>query len=80
MTDRGLERTSRRGPAKNDLEYVQVAADGQAMAGQVETGKTAGPPKKKREPNPATKAIPDDPAETIDLDLKPKQSTPRRNS
>ena len=46
--------------------------------GHIETGKTEGA--RRTEAKPETKAIPDDPGETIDMDLELKQSEPSRKS
>ena len=60
------------------VKHVHVAAGGQAMVGHIETGKTAGARRAGAEPE--TKAIPNDPGETIDMDLEIKQSEPSRKS
>ena len=67
-----------KGQQKVTVEHVHVAAGGQAMVGHIETGKTAGARKTGAEPG--TKADPNDPGETIDMDLELKQSEPRRKS
>ncbi len=53
------------------VEYVHVAAGGQAMVGHIETGKTPGAALKKGT-KPGIKAIPDDPGETLEMDLELK--------
>ena len=60
------------------VEYVVVESGGQAVVGHIETGKTAGARKRRVKRMP--KAIPNDPGETIDVDLGVKQSAPRRKS
>ncbi len=67
-----------KGQQKVTVEHVHVAAGGQAMVGHIETGKTAGARKTGAEPG--TKADPNDPGETIDMDLELKQSEPRKKS
>ena len=61
-----------KGQKKVTVEHVHVAAGDQAMVGHFDSGKTAGARRTRAEPE--TKAIPDDPGETIELDPEVKQS------
>lgn len=73
-----LDKHRGKGQQKMTVEHIHVAAGGQAMVGQFDSGKTAGSRKVGAEPE--VKAIPDDPGETIDMDLEIKQSEPSRKS
>ena len=73
-----LDKHRGKGQQKVTVEYVHVAAGGQAMVGHIETGKTAGARGTGAEPE--IKAITNDPGETIDMDLELKQSEPSRKS
>ncbi len=73
-----LDKHRGKGQQKVTVEHVHVAAGGQAMVGHIETGKTAGA--RRTGAKPGTKADPNDPGETINMDLELKQSEPRRKS
>jgi len=71
-----LDKHRGKGQQKVTVEHVHVAAGGQAMVGHIETGKTAGA--RRTGAKPETRAIPNDPGETIDMELEVKQSVPSR--
>ena len=73
-----LDKHRGKGQQKVTVEHVHVEAGGQAMVGHIETGKTAGARRAGAEPE--VKTIPDDPGETIDMDLEVKKSEPSRKS
>ncbi len=73
-----LDKHRGKGQQKVTVEHVHVAAGGQAMVGHIETGKTAGA--RRTGPKPETKAIPNDPGETIDMELEVKQPEVSRKS
>ncbi len=73
-----LDKHRGKGQQKVTVEYVHVAKGGQAMVGNIETGKTA--EARKTEAEPGTKALPNDPGEVIDMDLAVKKPARRRKS
>ncbi len=73
-----LDKHRGKGQQKVTVEYVHVAAGGQAMVGHIETEKTAADRKSGTEPG--TKAITNDPGEVIDMNLAARQRAPRRKS
>ncbi len=73
-----LDKHRGKGQQKVTVEHVHVSAGGQAMVGHFETGKTAGD--RRTEAKPEIKTIPNDPDETINMDLEVKKSEPSRKS
>ncbi len=73
-----LDKHRGKGHQKVTVEHVHVEAGGQAMVGHIETGKTAGT--RGTGAKPETKAITNDPGETIDVELEVKTSEPSRKS
>ena len=73
-----LDKHRGKGQQKVTVEYVHVAKGGQAMVGNIETGKTAGSRKAGAEPE--IKATPNEPGEILDMGLEVKQSEPSRKS
>ena len=73
-----LDKHRGKGQQKVTVEHVHVAAGGQAMVGQFDSGKTAGA--RRTGAKPEIKAIPDDPGEILDMDLAVKKSEPSRKS
>ncbi len=65
-----LDKHRGKGQQKMTVEHVHVAAGGQAMVGHIETEMTAGA--RRTGAKPETKAIPNDPGETIDIELELK--------
>ncbi len=73
-----LDKHRGKGQQKVTVEHVNVAAGGQAMVGHIETGKTAGT--RRKGAKPGTKATPNDPAETLDMDPEIEYSEPSKKS
>lgn len=67
-----------KGQQKVTVEYVSVEAGGQAMVGHIETGKNAKP--KRRRAKRSVKAIPDNPGQTIDMDVPAKEPARSRKN
>ena len=67
-----------KGQQKVTVEHVHVEAGGQAMVGHIEAGKTG--KARRKGTKPGTKAIPNDPAETIDMDPEVKRPEPQGKS
>ena len=66
-----------KGQQKVTVEYVNIEAGGQAVVGNIETGKRSS----KQDPRPeqSPNAIANEPGETIDLQMEPEETANLRN-
>lgn len=73
-----LDKHRGKGQQKITVEHVSVEAGGQAMVGHIEIEKPQKPQRQRAKRS--TKAIPDNPGQTIDMDVVVKEPAKKRSS